>query len=100
MEQNPQAASRSHAWSWSTKGSKGILLPMEIETRPLINGLPGAITSVWSGLTRRKAISTAANPAAPGRPIRKAMPSTTAPGLCTPASTSRLPVTPTIRCGE
>lgn len=42
MEQNPQATARSHAWSWSTKGSKGILLPMEIETRPLINGLPGA----------------------------------------------------------
>lgn len=42
MEQNPQAASRSHAWSWSTKGSKGILLPVEIEARPLINGLPGA----------------------------------------------------------
>lgn len=42
MEQNPQAASRSHAWSWSTKGSKGVLLPVEIEARPLINGLPGA----------------------------------------------------------
>ena len=41
MEQNPQAASRSHAWSWSTKGSKGVLLPVEIEARPLINGLPG-----------------------------------------------------------
>jgi porin len=24
MEQNPQASSRSHAWSWSTKGSKGV----------------------------------------------------------------------------
>ncbi len=43
MEQNPQATARSHAWSWSTKGSKGILLPMEIETRPLINGLPGSL---------------------------------------------------------
>ncbi|WEF29576.1 carbohydrate porin [Klebsiella aerogenes] len=42
MEQNPQAASRSHAWSWSTKGSKGILLPLEIEARPRPFGLPGA----------------------------------------------------------
>ena len=50
MEQNPQATARSHAWSWSTKGSKGILLPMEIETRPLINGLPGAynLGVVWT----------------------------------------------------
>ncbi|AUV52749.1 carbohydrate porin [Raoultella planticola] len=42
MEQNPEASSRSHAWSWSTKGSKGILLPVEIEARPVINGLSGA----------------------------------------------------------
>ena len=42
MEQNPQASSRSHAWSWSTKGSRGVLLPVEIEARPQINGLPGA----------------------------------------------------------
>ncbi len=42
LEQNPQAASRSHAWSGSTRGSKGVLLPVEIETRPHINGLPGA----------------------------------------------------------
>lgn len=42
MEQNPAASSQGHAWSWSTSGSKGILLPVEIETRPLINGLPGA----------------------------------------------------------
>ncbi|ROP62800.1 porin [Enterobacter sp. BIGb0383] len=42
MEQNPQASSRSHAWSWSTKGSRGILLPVEIEARQHINGLPGA----------------------------------------------------------
>ena len=42
MEQNPDASSRNHAWSWSTKGSKGVLLPVEIEARPLINGLPGA----------------------------------------------------------
>ncbi|WP_438941016.1 carbohydrate porin [Dryocola boscaweniae] len=42
MEQNPQASSRSHAWSWSTKGSKGILLPVELEARTSVNGLPGA----------------------------------------------------------
>ncbi|QPE17863.1 carbohydrate porin [Providencia rettgeri] len=42
MEQNPQATDRSHAWSWSTKGSKGILLPLEIENRTFVNGLPGA----------------------------------------------------------
>lgn len=29
------------------------------------------ITLAWSGLTRRRATSTAVNPAAPGRPIRK-----------------------------
>ncbi|MFU9087005.1 carbohydrate porin [Klebsiella pneumoniae] len=48
--QDPRATARSHAWSWSTKGSKGILLPMEIETRPLINGLPGAynLGVVWT----------------------------------------------------
>ncbi len=42
MEQNPDASSRHHAWSGSTKGSKGILLPVEIEARPMINHLPGA----------------------------------------------------------
>lgn len=42
MEQNPQASSRSHAWSWSTKGSRGVLLPVEIEARPFVNNLPGA----------------------------------------------------------
>ncbi|BDH47492.1 porin [Salmonella enterica subsp. enterica serovar Choleraesuis] len=41
MEQNPKAPSRNHAWSWSTGGSKGMLLPVEIEARPIINGLPG-----------------------------------------------------------
>ncbi len=41
MEQNPEAASRTHGWSWSTQGSKGVLLTAEIEARPLINGLPG-----------------------------------------------------------
>lgn len=42
MEQNPDAASRHHAWSGSTRRSKGVLLPVEIEARPIINGLPGA----------------------------------------------------------
>ncbi|QCR35684.1 carbohydrate porin [Nissabacter sp. SGAir0207] len=41
MEQNPEAASRSHAWSWSTRGSQGFLLPVELEARPHLNGLPG-----------------------------------------------------------
>lgn len=41
MEQNPKAATRNHAWSWSTRGSKGFLLPMEIEAKPVISGLPG-----------------------------------------------------------
>lgn len=42
MEQNPLAAGRSQAWSWSTKGSKGILLPLEIEKRTHVFDLPGA----------------------------------------------------------
>lgn len=42
MEQNPRATDRSHAWSWSTKGSKGVLLPLEIENRTFVSGLPGA----------------------------------------------------------
>lgn len=42
MEQNPDASGRHHAWSVSTRGSKGILLPVEVEARPIINGLPGA----------------------------------------------------------
>ncbi|MCL2894810.1 carbohydrate porin [Brenneria tiliae] len=41
MEQNPRASSRSQAWSWSTKGSRGVLLPVEIEARPHVNDLPG-----------------------------------------------------------
>lgn len=42
MEQNPQAPSRSHAWSGSTKGSKGMLLPMELELKTnAVNQLPG-----------------------------------------------------------
>lgn len=41
LEQNPQSSSRSHAWSWSTKGSKGVLLPLEIEMKTHVNELPG-----------------------------------------------------------
>ena len=42
MEQSPQASSRNQAWSCSTQGSKGILVPVEIEAHPLVNGLLGA----------------------------------------------------------
>jgi porin len=41
LEQNPDATNRSHAWSWSTKGSKGFLLPMELEWKTKFNTLPG-----------------------------------------------------------
>jgi porin len=41
MEQNPSATDRSHAWSWSTKGSKGFILPLEVEWKTHINDLPG-----------------------------------------------------------
>lgn len=43
MEYNPSVTDRSHAWSWSTKGSSGFLLPMEVQwkTREVLN-LPGA----------------------------------------------------------
>lgn len=43
LEYNPTANQRSHAWSWSTQGSKGFLLPVEVLWRTTkINGLPGA----------------------------------------------------------
>ncbi|NDJ57110.1 carbohydrate porin [Enterobacteriaceae bacterium 4M9] len=42
MEQNPRASSRSQAWSWSTKGSRGVLVPAEVEVRTWVNDLPGA----------------------------------------------------------
>lgn len=41
MEQNPDATARNHAWSWSTKGSKGMLLPLELELKTHVNDLPG-----------------------------------------------------------
>ncbi len=84
MEQNPDASSRSHAWSWSTKGSKGVLLPVEIEARPLVNGLPGAYNLGVVFTTRRKPISIAANPAGRARRIRTGLKPTAGPGSCTP----------------
>lgn len=44
MEQNPQAASRGHAWSVSTQHSKGIILPVEAEWKTRVNQLPGIYT--------------------------------------------------------
>lgn len=41
MEQNPNAESRGHAWSGSTRGSKGVVLPLELEIKTRINNLPG-----------------------------------------------------------
>lgn len=41
MEQNSSAPSRGHAWSGSTQGSKGFLLPMEVEWKTAVNDLPG-----------------------------------------------------------
>ena len=41
LEQNPQAPSRSHAWSVSTDGDRGLLLPLEAEWRTRRFGLPG-----------------------------------------------------------
>ncbi|EQA9808171.1 MULTISPECIES: carbohydrate porin [Enterobacteriaceae] len=42
IEYNTERSSRRHAWSWSTKGSKGVLLPVELEARTHVYGLPGA----------------------------------------------------------
>lgn len=85
MEQNPQATARSHAWSWSTKGSKGILLPMEIETRPLINGLPGAynLGVVWTNAPQSDLYSGKSGGAGATDPQGYAEHDST--GLCTPA---------------
>lgn len=41
MEQNPQVADRNHAWSWSTRGSRGALFPLEAELKTTLNQLPG-----------------------------------------------------------
>lgn len=41
MEQNPASTSRRQAWNTSTKGSKGILLPLELELKTHVNQLPG-----------------------------------------------------------
>lgn len=85
MEQNPQATARSHAWSWSTQGSKGILLPMEIETRPLINGLPGAynLGVVWTNAPQSDLYSGKSGGAGATDPQGYAEHDST--GLCTPA---------------
>jgi porin len=84
MEQNPQASSRSHAWSWSTKGSKGILLPVEIEARPLINGLPGAynLGVVFTNAPQTDLYRGKSGGA--GRRTRTDSIPTTGPGSCTP----------------
>lgn len=50
FEQNPRATERSHAWSGSTKGSKGFILPIELEWKTTINALPG-IYSVGTQFT-------------------------------------------------
>lgn len=42
IEQNPRAADASRAWSFTTHGSKGVLLPIEAELKTHVNGLPGA----------------------------------------------------------
>lgn len=42
IEQNPRAADTSRAWSFTTHGSKGVLLPFEAELKTYINDLPGA----------------------------------------------------------
>ncbi|HIE9814370.1 TPA: carbohydrate porin [Klebsiella pneumoniae] len=43
MEYNTTTPDRSHAWSWSTRGSKGFLLPMEVQWQTTkVLGLPGA----------------------------------------------------------
>ncbi len=41
MEQNPRVADRNHAWSWSTRGSRGALFPLEAELKTTLNDLPG-----------------------------------------------------------
>jgi len=41
LDQNSRAADRSHAWSGSTKGSKGFLLPLELEWKNPLSSLPG-----------------------------------------------------------
>ncbi|BBF86716.1 porin B precursor [Aquitalea magnusonii] len=48
LEQNPEAPSRSHAWSVSTQGSKGVLFPLELEWKTnSVNGLPGIYNLGW-----------------------------------------------------
>lgn len=42
LEQNSRAADTSRAWSFTTHGSKGVLLPVEAELKTHVNNLPGA----------------------------------------------------------
>lgn len=42
IEQNSRADDTSRAWSFTTHGSKGVLLPVEAELKTHVNGLPGA----------------------------------------------------------
>ncbi|MGE9550105.1 carbohydrate porin [Erwinia amylovora] len=41
MEQNSSATSRRQAWNTSARGSKGFLLPVELEMKTHLNQLPG-----------------------------------------------------------
>lgn len=41
MEQNPRAADRNRGWSLSARGSRGVLLPLEVELKTTVKGLPG-----------------------------------------------------------
>ncbi|HBY0059697.1 TPA: carbohydrate porin [Klebsiella pneumoniae] len=41
LEQNPRANERSRSWSFNSNGSKGVLLPLEVEYKTMVNGLPG-----------------------------------------------------------
>ena len=41
IEQNPMAPSRRQAWNTSTRGSKGVLLPVELEWKTHLHDLPG-----------------------------------------------------------
>ena len=88
MEQNPSAPSRSHAWSWSTKGSKGILLPMELELKThAVNQLPYNLGVLFTN-TRQSDLMKGC-PAGRAPAIRRAIAATIAPGSCIPVSTSR-----------
>ncbi len=48
IEQNSRADDTSRAWSFTTHGSKGVLLPVEAELKTHVNGLPGAYNREYS----------------------------------------------------